>query len=103
MKVPVPNPEVPEAVPYIWPEQSHNVPAAWVVPPSNVPPLPYVVPPPVVNPQSTPVRVPGRVDQDPDVGYLVAPADKEHAEAVAADKDTNPDEKDVPSQSKLKE
>jgi hypothetical protein len=122
MKVPVPNPEVPEAIPYIWPEQSHNVPAAWVVPPSNVPPLPYVVPPPIVNPQSTPVLVPGRiapelvsdpapsnlpvdvpmrVDQDPDVGYLTAPV-KDRPEGAVVDKDTNPGEKDVPSQSKEK-
>lgn len=94
MKVPVPNPEVPEAVPYVWPEQSSAVPVAWVVPPMNVPPLPYIVPPPVVNEQRVPVRVPGRIapplvgdpepsdlpvdvpmraDQDPDVGALVAP------------------------------
>jgi hypothetical protein len=101
MKVPVPNPEVPEAIPYIWPEQSSAVPVAWVVPPMNVPPLPYVVPPPIVNPQSTPMRVPGRVDQDPDVGHIVAPAlpEKDRVE-VLGEKDENPGEKDVPTQSK---
>jgi hypothetical protein len=65
----------------------------------NVPPLPMVVPPPIVNPQSTPVRVPVRVDQDPDVGYIVAPV-KDRPEGVVEDKDTNPGEKDVPTQSK---
>jgi hypothetical protein len=53
----------------------------------NVPPLPYIVPPPIVNEQRTPVRVPDRIapeqsapahfdvpmrkDQDPDIGALV--------------------------------